>query len=282
MINKELLYKMTSAFCIVVLFSFNTYAQRLANTDWVSITKMRNSPPTGLHFGNDTLWTKLPDEKLDATMSFLQKHDTLLVFNNPDKGTCPSIDTAYYKITYQYNSQHLFLSVIKENCNYRKTIFNKGFNYVPVKGGAERDWSYRDAMTDSIAGISLYKAYELLKGRKSNTVVVAVIDNGFDITHEDLKNIIWTNTKEIPGNGIDDDHNGYADDIHGWNFRGDNNGQIISNEQAGATQTYAAFKSKYENADTNHLNSDEKNQFAIYKKAKQQYFETQKDRKSVV
>jgi subtilisin family serine protease len=270
---------MISVFCIVVLFSFHTYAQQLVNTDWVSITKMRISPLTHLHFEKNTLWIKPPDKKGDAIMSFLQKHDTLLVFNNLDKGSCPSIDTAYYKITYRYNSQYLFLSVIKENCDYRKSIFNKGFDYVPVKDGAERDWSYRDAMTDSIAGISLYKAYELLKGRKSNTVIVAVIDNGFDIDHEDLKNIIWTNIKEIPGNGIDDDHNGYVDDVHGWNFRGDNNGQIISNEQAGATQTYAAFKNKYENADTSHLNRDEKKQFAIYKKAKQRYFETQKTTK---
>jgi subtilisin family serine protease len=237
------------------------------------------SPPTHLHFDKDTLRIKPPDKKGDATMAFLQKHDTLLVFSKPYKGICPSIDTAYYKIAYHYNSQHLFLSVIRENCPYRKSLFNKGFDYLPVKGGAQRDWSYRDAMTDSIAGISLYKAYELLKGRKSNTVIVAVIDNGFDIDHQDLKNIFWTNTKEIPDNGIDDDHNGYPDDVHGWNFRGGNNGQIISNEQAGATQTYAAFKIKYEDADTGHLNSEEKKQVAIYKKAKQQYFETQKTTK---
>lgn len=52
----------------------------------------------------------------------------------------------------------------------------------------------------------------------SDKVVVAVIDTGVDIEHEDLRENIWTNAGEIPGNGIDDDKNGYADDVHGWNF----------------------------------------------------------------
>ena len=102
------------------------------------------------------------------------------------------------------------------------------------------------------------------------------------LAHEDLKNIVWTNTKEIPGNGIDDDHNGYIDDLHGWNFRGDNNGHIVSNEQAGATQTFVALKNKYESADTIHLSGDEEKQFTIYKKAKRQYFETLKATKDSV
>ena len=72
-------------------------------------------------------------------------------------------------------------------------------------------------------GISLEKAYEALKGRKARTVIVGVVDSGVDINHEDLKPIIWTNPKEIPGNGIDDDKNGYIDDVHGWNFLGDIN-----------------------------------------------------------
>ena len=83
----------------------------------------------------------------------------------------------------------------------------------------QRDWFKQDPNDDSIAGISLNKAYGLLKHRTPQIVIVAVIDNGVDIEHEDLINSIWINKNEIPDNGIDDDNNGYIDDVHGWNFR---------------------------------------------------------------
>src|SRR5690242_3075303 len=67
------------------------------------------------------------------------------------------------------------------------------------------DWYLKDQAKDGYYGISLDKAYDFVKGKKSNTVIVAVIDSGIDTTHEDLKPVLWTNTKEIAGNGIDDD-----------------------------------------------------------------------------
>ena len=82
-------------------------------------------------------------------------------------------------------------------------------------------WSHLDLAKDSIPGMSVDKAYaELLKGKKGVKVIVGVVDSGVDIDHEDLKAVVWTNKKEIAGNGIDDDKNGYIDDIHGWNFLG--------------------------------------------------------------
>jgi cell wall-associated protease len=82
-------------------------------------------------------------------------------------------------------------------------------------------WSHLDLVKDSIPGMSVDKAYaELLKNKKGAPVIVGIIDSGVDIEHEDLKDVIWTNKKEIPNNGIDDDKNGYIDDIHGWNFLG--------------------------------------------------------------
>lgn len=81
------------------------------------------------------------------------------------------------------------------------------------------NWQNLDLRTDSVFGISMEKAYgELLNGKKAIPVIVAVIDGGVDITHEDLKSIIWTNPNEIPANGKDDDKNGFTDDLHGWNF----------------------------------------------------------------
>jgi subtilisin family serine protease len=80
-------------------------------------------------------------------------------------------------------------------------------------------WSHLDLDKDSIPGMSVDRVYsELLKGKTSTPVIVGIVDSGVDIEHEDLKSVIWTNKKEIPGNKIDDDKNGYVDDIYGWNF----------------------------------------------------------------
>lgn len=84
------------------------------------------------------------------------------------------------------------------------------------------NWGHLDLRKDTIPGMSVDKAYsELIKGNKGTKVVVAVIDSGIDIDHEDLDDVIWTNTDEIPNNGKDDDNNGYIDDINGWDFLGD-------------------------------------------------------------
>ncbi|RFM26365.1 S8 family peptidase [Deminuibacter soli] len=89
------------------------------------------------------------------------------------------------------------------------------------------NWQNLDLNKDSVFGASTEKAYrELLQNRQAAPVLVAVIDGGSDTAHEDLKDILWTNTREIPGNGIDDDHNGYADDIHGWDFIGSAKGDV--------------------------------------------------------
>jgi cell wall-associated protease len=92
----------------------------------------------------------------------------------------------------------------------------------PLKENELKRWSHLDIVNDTIPGMSVDRAYtELLKDKKGVKVIVGIVDSGVDIEHEDLKSVIWTNTKEIPGNGIDDDKNGYIDDIHGWNFLGD-------------------------------------------------------------
>ncbi len=144
-----------------------------------------------------------------------------------------------------------------------------------------KDWFEKDVATDSVAGISLDKAYESLKGRKSKTVIVAVIDNGVDIVHEDLKDVIWTNQNEIPQNSIDDDNNGYIDDIHGWNFRGAKDGTIIENEHASSMQFYLDRKQKFENIDTTLLKPKEKKEYAIYRKAKKAYLEKSNSKDSL-
>lgn len=86
----------------------------------------------------------------------------------------------------------------------------------------KQNWGHLDLERDTIPGMSVDKAYsEIIKGKKGTKVIVAVIDSGIDIDHEDLDGVIWTNKNEIPNNGKDDDNNGYIDDIHGWNFLGE-------------------------------------------------------------
>jgi len=107
-------------------------------------------------------------------------------------------------------------------------------------------------------GMQTEKAYKMLKKRKSETVIVAIIDSGVDIEHEDLKGKIWTNTNEIPGNGIDDDKNGYIDDIHGWNFLGNASGENANSMRLERTRIYANLKAKSENGQ---LSSEEQDLF---------------------
>jgi hypothetical protein len=91
----------------------------------------------------------------------------------------------------------------------------------PLVEEQKKFWHLMDLLTDSIAGMSVDRAHnELIKKEKGETVIVAVIDSGVDIHHPDLKGVIWVNEDEIPNNLIDDDQNGYVDDIHGWNFLG--------------------------------------------------------------
>ncbi len=93
---------------------------------------------------------------------------------------------------------------------------------VPLTEEQKQHWGHKDLITDTIPGMSVDRAYEeIIKKKKGEKVIVAVLDAGIDLTHEDLVDVIWTNKKEIPGDGIDNDGNGYIDDVHGYNFLGD-------------------------------------------------------------
>ncbi|OQY01420.1 MAG: hypothetical protein B6I20_07700, partial [Bacteroidetes bacterium 4572_117] len=109
------------------------------------------------------------------------------------------------------------------------------------------NWFHLDADTDGYKGVSSIKAYnELVKGKKTKTVIVAIIDSGIDIEHEDLKDNIWVNEDEKAGNGIDDDKNGYIDDVNGWNFIGNAKGEMINNDNLEVTRLYVKGKKMYE------------------------------------
>jgi len=129
------------------------------------------------------------------------------------------------------------------------------------------NWQNLDLKDDGVFGISTEKAYkELLKGKKSTPVIVAIIDGGIDEEHEDLKKIMWVNTKEIPGNGVDDDKNGYVDDINGWNFIGSAKANV-HHDNMELIRLINKFQPKYASAlNSTPFNEKERKEFQLYQK----------------
>lgn len=117
-------------------------------------------------------------------------------------------------------------------------------------------------------GMFTEKAYKYLKKKESKTVIVGVIDSGVDIEHEDLDGKIWVNSGEIAGNGIDDDNNGYIDDIHGWNFLGNAAGEHVNEARLEKTRILAALAPKYDGIDPNSIEKDA--EYELYLKVKEE------------
>ncbi|MFT3680093.1 MAG: S8 family peptidase [Ferruginibacter sp.] len=138
---------------------------------------------------------------------------------------------------------------------------------------APKIWYQMDKDSTGYYGISLNKAYGFVKAKKlkSNKVVVAVIDSGVDTAHEDLKQVLWVNKKEIPGNGIDDDNNGYVDDVHGWNFVGGRDGRNVKENSLEAVRLYHKLKDKFGSVipDESSVKPEEKDEVELYKKVQQ-------------
>ncbi len=134
-----------------------------------------------------------------------------------------------------------------------------------------KGWHLMDWETSKLHGISLKKAYDLLqqKNKKAQQVIVAVLDSGVDTTHEDLKDILWKNPKEIPGNGIDDDKNGYIDDIYGWNFLGGPNGKSLKKAGDERARVYHRWKEQFlgKYIDTAQLDLQQKLNYRMWLKA---------------
>lgn len=134
-----------------------------------------------------------------------------------------------------------------------------------------KTWYQMDIAKDSFYGISLNKAYDFLRtnNKKAQPVIVAVLDSGIDTTHEDLKPVLWRNPKEIPGNGIDDDNNGYIDDVYGWNFLGNKDGRNIKKASDERSRIFHRWKSQFSDKVLNpeEMTEKERDHFALWKKA---------------
>jgi subtilisin family serine protease len=142
-----------------------------------------------------------------------------------------------------------------------------------------KNWFNLDPVKDSVNGVSTEKAYEYLKGKESKKVLVAVIDSGIDIEHEDLKDVVWTNEDEIPGNGIDDDNNGYIDDVHGWNFLGGKDGRNVDKETLEITREYKRLKPKYEGVSESDVKKADKEEYEYWKEIQTSFEKTYNEAK---
>lgn len=120
------------------------------------------------------------------------------------------------------------------------------------------------------SGMYTESGYKLLKGKKSTQVVVAVIDSGIDIEHEDLKGKIWVNNDEIPNNGIDDDKNGYIDDVNGWNFIGNSKGENVDVATLEKTRILRDLTPKFKDIDPSTLNPAEQEEYKLYEQVKKE------------
>ena len=133
------------------------------------------------------------------------------------------------------------------------------------------DWKSKDINADKTPGISLDLTYTKMIGdKKGKEIVVAVIDSGVDVEHEDLQGKIWINQGEVAGNGIDDDNNGYIDDIHGWNFIGGASGNV-QYDNLEFTRIYKGLKDQFDGKSKDQVSSNEKEDYARYVKMKDQF-----------
>lgn len=158
-------------------------------------------------------------------------------------------------------------------------VFLAGFTYSSAQAvdkSEDKDlmtWYHKDFATTKVYGVNTENAYKFLesKGLKPKTVVVGVLDSGVQVDHPGLVKNMWSNPNEVPGNGKDDDGNGYIDDVHGWNFIGGKNGDIdIDNMEV--TRVVAKYKPVFEgdNSTQNKANQAKMpEEFAMYMKSKE-------------
>ncbi|KAB1071337.1 S8 family serine peptidase [Tamlana haliotis] len=131
-------------------------------------------------------------------------------------------------------------------------------------------WAHTDLLSDSIPGMSLNKAYEFLKDKSAQPILVGVIDSGIDIDHEDLRSMLWTNPSDNTTNNSDDDNNKYIDDIHGWNFLGGTENEAIY-ARNGLTREYAKYLKRFEGANEASVAEADRVDYQKYLELKEEY-----------
>jgi len=160
-------------------------------------------------------------------------------------------------------------------------VFFASSNLAFGQSSAPENWFNKDNKTDNVLGMSTEQAYEkLLKSKTPVPVIVGVLDSGVDEDHEDLKNVMWINEDEVPGNGVDDDKNGYIDDIYGWNFIGGKDGRNVDRDSYELTRLFKALNTKYEGMSEATMTKEEKKGFQDFLKVKAEFLQLSVQAKS--
>ncbi len=150
-----------------------------------------------------------------------------------------------------------------------------------VWGQDTKFWHWKDLEKDGVHGVSLFKAQQLLIDLKLKPapIVIAILDGGIDTNHLQIKPLLWNNTKEIPGNHLDDDKNGYVDDLHGWNFLGNAAGQNINKASDEKSRIYHRYKSEFkqDNLDSTIWDLKKKQTYKIWQQAAAEIIFTDED-----
>lgn len=147
------------------------------------------------------------------------------------------------------------------------------FHLIAQEENPPKDWFLKSpSKTDPVLGSGVDAAYEILAGLPHKEVVVAVLDSGTEVDHEDLNTVLWVNEDEIPGNGIDDDKNGYVDDVHGWNFLGGPSGDVEF-ALLEFTRIYRGYHERFNGRKESSVTSEERGDYAKYLNFKRQYEE---------
>lgn len=273
-------------FCLFFLFHFHltNFAQpaghQLTGTIW-SGTHSPLIKGTELYFQGDTLiLIDLDGYKPPDQYVFIEKNDTLrLQMIDEFSIACRQESEGVYRIHRANNGEKLLLKPIQDACMERFTrlVAESPWYRKREPGEIRNDWYFLDPEKDKVAGASLYDAYKFLKFRKSSPITVALIGGPVDYSHEDLKDVLWKNAKEIPDNKTDDDKNGFKDDVSGWFFSSTKSGAPLEFDQNDATQIVAIWKDRFASAVPSKLTGQDLNDFQLFSIARE-HFEIGKTR----